>query len=269
MENISRSSLVHQAEIEPALTKVQNNLPQFQKVIADLIATKGEITSADVAAAMAAANGIDQDATQLSRLVRDEAHMEHMDLSARFRREVLVLAVIAILVINLSIVALLRLTLMILRPVESLVGAAHDLGQGHFDRRVEIKGNDEFGQLAEAYNRMAEQLQAAEQRRMEVMSQVALTMNHELNNLINIIELQLTLLSRRTGEAETQQAHLKQIRASLDKITRVVDALKHARRIVLTDYMAGVKMLDLRKSTQESDLEDQTVAAQCAPEFDV
>jgi signal transduction histidine kinase len=99
---------------------------------------------------------------------------------------------------------------------------------------------------------------------MEVLSQVALTMNHELNNAINIIELQLVLLSRRAGDAATQQVHLKQIRTSLARMTRVVEALRHTRRIVLTDYMSGVKMLDLRKSTEENDV-SETEAAELAP----
>ncbi len=36
-------------------------------------------------------------------------------------------------------------------------------------------------------------------------------------------------------------------------MTRTVESLKHVRRIVLTDYAAGVKMLDLARSTEEED----------------
>jgi len=141
---------------------------------------------------------------------------------------------------------------MILRPVDKLVEAAHGLGQEHFETRVQIDDDTEFGQLAQAYNRMAQQLQASEQRKIEVLGQVALTMNHELNNAINVIELQLTLLSRHASDSGALQQHLKQIRQSLRHVTGVVDALRHTRRIVLTDYVAGVKMLDLRKSTQDA-----------------
>jgi hypothetical protein len=37
-------------------------------------------------------------------------------------------------------------------------------------------------------------------------------------------------------------------------MTESVQMLKNVRRIVLTDYMSGVKMLDLRKSAEEAEV---------------
>jgi len=107
---------------------------------------------------------------------------------------------------------------------------------------------------------------------MEVLGQVALTMNHELNNVINIIELQLMLVSKSaegSGAAPRSGAlegHLKQIRESLGRMTKVVDELRHARRIVLTDYTAGMKMLDLHRSAQAFDAAEETIPVQSAAE---
>jgi signal transduction histidine kinase len=142
--------------------------------------------------------------------------------------------------------------------VDKLVEAARQLGEEHFDVRVRMDSKDEFGQLADAYNHMAEQLQAGEQRRMDVLGQVALAMNHELNNVVNIIELQVMLLSKRCDESGELRGHLQQIRDSLARLTAVVNSLKNARRIVLTDYMAGMKMLDLQRSVQETDAVEHT-----------
>jgi len=43
----------------------------------------------------------------------------------------------------------------ITRPVQLLATAAHEIGAGRFDYRVEIQSHDEFGALAEAFNVMA------------------------------------------------------------------------------------------------------------------
>jgi len=42
-----------------------------------------------------------------------------------------------------------------------------------------------------------------------------------------------------------------QIRESLARMTATLERLKHVRRIVLTDYAEGTKMLDLEKSAAE------------------
>jgi two-component system nitrogen regulation sensor histidine kinase NtrY len=46
----------------------------------------------------------------------------------------------------------------ITRPVQLLATAAHEIGAGRFDYRVEIQSHDEFGSLAEAFNVMAADL---------------------------------------------------------------------------------------------------------------
>ena len=93
-------------------------------------------------------------------------------------------------------------------------------------------------------------LQEQEQRRLETLQQVALTLNHELNNAMAMIEMQLQFL-RRYSHGEDQFEHrLKDIRSGLQRMAQVVEALKHIQRIVLTDYSGGLKMLDLAESTR-------------------
>jgi pyruvate-formate lyase-activating enzyme len=57
------------------------------------------------------------------------------------------------------------------------------------------------------------------------------------------------------------QKYLREIHESLSRMTRTVQALKNVRRIVLTDYVAGVKMLDLEQSAKEEPADvEQAVA---------
>jgi two-component system, NtrC family, nitrogen regulation sensor histidine kinase NtrY len=52
----------------------------------------------------------------------------------------------------------------ITRPVQLLATAAHEIGAGRFDYRVEVQSHDEFGSLAEAFNVMAGELAASRER---------------------------------------------------------------------------------------------------------
>ena len=65
----------------------------------------------------------------------------------------------------------------ITRPVQLLATAAHEIGAGRFDYRVEVQSHDEFGALAEAFNVMAGEL-ATSRQRLE-RSAVELERKHE------------------------------------------------------------------------------------------
>jgi len=266
LQRIERSPMGHHPSFDPTLNRIHAQFPQVQRQISALFAPHADLSPARAESLIATMNGIDKDVGDLEQLVRGQAHADFQQLYNRFRYQLIALTIVSIMAINLSILALLRMGAMILRPVDKLVAAARELGKENFDVRVHLDTNDEFGQLAQAYDHMAEELEAAERRRMEVLGQVALTMNHELNNVINIIELQLALVSKRAECRSELEGPLKQIRQSLGRITMVVDELRHARRIVLTDYMAGVKMLDLHRSAQALDAGEEAIRVRTAAE---
>jgi len=169
-------------------------------------------------------------------------------LGRYFRVLVIALTLAALVMVNISVVVLLKAAQMVLKPVGALVESSRELAAEHFDHRVVIDQGDEFAELAHAYNRLAEQLQANEERKTETLRQLAVTLNHDLNNAMSIIEMQLGLMDRQAGGNPALGAHLQQIRASLSRMTGTVASLKHIRRIVLTDYTPGQKMVDLERS---------------------
>ncbi len=189
----------------------------------------------------------------VTRDIRTQAQTERAHYVSTFRWLIFALAAVFVILINLSVVAFLRTAGMILRPVGKLIEATRQLGQEHFDHRVELDHEDEFAELARAYNSMAGQLQSSEQRQLDTLQRVALTLNHELNNALAAIEMQLQLLNRKGGTTESARNCAGQIREGLARMGATVEALKHVRRIVLTDYLPGVKMLDLARSVRERD----------------
>jgi methyl-accepting chemotaxis protein len=154
---------------------------------------------------------------------------------------------------------------MILKPVDRLVEASRRLAREDFSVRVELEQRDEFGELARAYNSLAAQLQANEERKIETLRQVARTLNHELNNAIAIIQLQLDLAAKRSGNDGLQSDRLREIQQALSRMAGTVAALTRVRRIVLTDYLSGVKMLDLEASVADEPAASSETTADLLP----
>ncbi len=71
----------------------------------------------------------------------------------------------------------------ILRPVEALTAAARRMAAGELEVRVEGGGRDEIGELARAFNAMAERRAAAERLRRDLVNDVAHELRSPLTNL--------------------------------------------------------------------------------------
>lgn len=65
----------------------------------------------------------------------------------------------------------------ITKPVQMLSVAAREIGQGHYDQRIEHDATDEFGSMVEAFNAMASEL-ASSRRRLE-RATIDLERNHQ------------------------------------------------------------------------------------------
>ena len=80
----------------------------------------------------------------------------------------------------------------ITRPVQLLSVAAREIGQGHYDQRIEHEATDEFGSMIEAFNSMAAEL-ASSRRRLERASTDLERKNQEVEARRRYIE---TILER-------------------------------------------------------------------------
>ena len=178
----------------------------------------------------------------------------------RFRWIVMGLGIVFLVLINVSVVLLLRAAAQVLRPVDKLVEATRELAHEHYDHRVQLQEDDEFDRLAEAYNSLAEHLQRNEKQRMNVLAQVGLTLNHELNNAMATIELQLGMLGRGASGDLQAERRLRTIHESLNRMKETVQSLKSVRRIVLTEYSPGMQMLDLAQSMRDDQTSQREVS---------
>ena len=75
----------------------------------------------------------------------------------------------------------------ITRPIEQLAESAREVAAGHWDTRIDLRGNDETGQLAAAFNHMTQTLATQRERlvqseRVAAWRELARRLAHELRN---------------------------------------------------------------------------------------
>lgn len=75
----------------------------------------------------------------------------------------------------------------IAKPVRTLTTAARRVGSGDFDQRVPVRTRDELGELAQAFNSMAETIGRQEMLRRQMAADIA----HELRTPLAIIQANL------------------------------------------------------------------------------
>lgn len=108
----------------------------------------------------------------------------------------------------------------ILSPVESLAQAARGLSKGDFSQRVKVNSKDEFGELAIAFNAMAEDLERTEQLRRNLVADVA----HELRTPLSNIQGHLEAI--RDGLLPAEPATFDSIYEEVLLLARLVEDLQ-------------------------------------------
>jgi two-component system sensor histidine kinase BaeS len=118
-------------------------------------------------------------------------------------------------------------------PVGRLAAAARRIAQGHYAERVPADEQGEFGDLAASFNAMTGSLEATEQRRLQLVGDVA----HELRTPLTTLDGYLEGLEDGVIEPTTATWHL--LRAETARLTSLVSDLQElwraeARQLPLT-----------------------------------
>ena len=111
----------------------------------------------------------------------------------------------------------------VVRPVRSLAGTADALGRGDFAARTGISREDEIGQLAQAFDRMAAAVQQIDQVKGEFVAHVS----HELRTPLTSAKATLANVQEGIGGTES----LGRVQEDLDRLIRMVNELLDVARI--------------------------------------
>ncbi|HJZ63593.1 MAG TPA: ATP-binding protein [Candidatus Acidoferrum sp.] len=89
----------------------------------------------------------------------------------------------------------------ITRPIEELADGARDVASGRWDRQIDLRGRDEVGQLAGAFNEMTHTLASQKERlvqaeRVAAWRELARRLAHELRNPLFPLQITVENLQR-------------------------------------------------------------------------
>jgi signal transduction histidine kinase len=161
---------------------------------------------------------------------------------ARELREEILFRLVVLVFFVFSIVAVTRWS--ITRPIRALVRGARAVGGGDLSQRIPVKRPDEIGQLADEFNRMAENLaqahdallrQSDERLRMEqelhqaqklaAVGMLAAEVAHEVGTPLNVISGRAEALARIIPQEHPGRRHLDVVLGQTERITAIIRAL--------------------------------------------
>ena len=142
----------------------------------------------------------------------------------------------------LSIVALTRWS--IARPIRAVIQGARAVGRGDLTQQVQLGRRDEIGQLADEFNRMASNLQAARQeifrqaeerlrleqevqqvQRLAAVGMLATEVAHEIGTPLNIISGRTEMLDRVIPRDHPERRHLDVVLKQTERISGIIRSL--------------------------------------------
>jgi PAS domain S-box-containing protein len=152
---LSRAGLARQV-LPPGLQQAAAGLPLLAR---DILATEKTVERAfpEFIALRRELDDLLDDEIQILTRARLQTRSE--DAHRQVAAAILMLAAFGAVTIVTALAATAYLSRHVVGPVRELAQAATFLGHGRFDHRVRERGNDEFGELAGAFNRMAAMLE--------------------------------------------------------------------------------------------------------------
>lgn len=112
-------------------------------------------------------------------------------------------------------------------PVRQMCDTARNYADGNFSQRIEKASDDEIGELADAINYMAEQLESSDKMKNEFISSVS----HELRTPLTAIKGWSETVLGMPDDPETIQKAMKVITGETERLSDMVEELLDFSRI--------------------------------------
>ena len=111
------------------------------------------------------------------------------DLTVNFRQAVNeVLIVAAAIALVSAVLVSTFVTRRIVRPIQVMQAASRRIADGRYDERIQVVGEDELAELARSFNQMGHQLAQTEERRRQLIGDVAHELRTPLSSIKSVLE---------------------------------------------------------------------------------
>ncbi len=131
---------------------------------------------------------------------------------------------------------------LLIDPMKKVLKVVQKMSEGHLNQRINLKGGDEFSELADSFNIMAQKLEQVENTREEFVSNVS----HELKTPLSSIKvLTEAILLQETVPEEMYREFLEDINSEIDRMTNIVTDLLNLVKLDQREKGLNVKPTDL------------------------
>jgi two-component system sensor histidine kinase CpxA len=133
------------------------------------------------------------------------------------------------------------------RPLSELKAAAIGISEGNLSARAGIRSSDEIGELASAFNRMAENVE----RMVKSTRELTANISHELRSPLARIQVAGELLDEKLGQPENARRYLESIREETAEIDRLIGDILMLSRLDMNAANTKVTEFDLTAALKE------------------
>ncbi len=168
-------------------------------------------------------------------MIGGKAGCVHIGISsAKIKHEILlnlqslILILVIIWVAGLAVISYLASS--VTKPILKVIDASRKLGEGENNIRIEVDTEDETGQLAQAFNSMADSLDENQRRvlqaeKLAAIGRLVAGVAHEINNPIMGIRNSFDLIKRMDDTPEKAKKYIGLIEESLTGVEKIVREL--------------------------------------------
>lgn len=131
----------------------------------------------------------------------------------------------------------------IIKPLKQINYAADKLSKGQVDKRAVVYSNDEIGEVAKAFNSMADSLEEVEKNRREFISNVS----HEIRSPITSIKGFIGGILDGVIPKEKENYYLSVTYEEIQRLTRLVNDLLDLSAIEAGQFRLRIEELDINE----------------------
>jgi signal transduction histidine kinase len=183
-------------------------------------------------------------------VIVEQPTSEAFELAARLQLELVV-------IITLALIATVTLGYYwgqsFIRPIFALIKGTQSIAQGQLDDRVTIGGHDEFNQLGEAFNGMADKLgqlkeDVRKQERQAMFGRIAAGLVHDISHPIQNIANSCKLILKLRDDEEYRDTFQRTVDREFSSIKRVLEDLRNLARPMPLERFP----IDINRAIQET-----------------
>jgi len=148
-----------------------------------------------------------------------------------------------------SIIIVILFNRYITNPINTLIKGVRKIQEGVLGEKIEIRSNDELGELSSSFNDMTQKLQTSKvelEKNIEQKNQLLIQLSHDLKNPLGPVTNTISLL-REMEEDDSKKELIHMLQRNTDYIKNLVIRTIEYMKVNATDsplYLKKVRLLD-------------------------